>query len=329
MSQLPVTIDQSRSETRPPTCRAKEFVTTWQNPDYQLHGTLGAGGMAQVFRATHLPSQQPVAIKLFRRGRIAREAEERQRRAESEALARLSHRNIVRLFDPSAGDGDGYLVMELVEGQNLAELVRQDGALPVEIACEVIRQTALALQHMHDRSLMHRDVKPDNLMLSDDGVVKVIDLGLALSGRPDHRDSSPCVAGTLTYMAPEQFRASDQIDARADVYGLGCTLYYLLTARHFLRCKMTPSGRRQVKRGLPLEQAAPDTPKWLVRLFNKMVAERPSHRPTSMGFVAAQLPPLDDSDSRSANIIEYEEPAFFPVPFVGANLLPSTAIAAV
>ena len=240
--------------------------------------------------ATHLPSQQPVAVKLFRRGRIARYSEEQERRVESDMLRRLRHENIVRLFDDHAGNGDGYLVMELIEGQNLAELVRQDGPLPPEIACEVIRQAALALQHMHDRGLVHRDVKPTNLMLSDDGVVKLVDLGLALAGRPKPHEASAFQAGTLEYMAPEQFRDSDRIDGRADIYSLGCTLYYLLTGRHFLRCKRSATGKRRVKRGPSLAHAAPSLPGWLIRLFIQMVAERPADRPASMGEVAARLP---------------------------------------
>jgi serine/threonine-protein kinase len=229
VTQQSPTVDDGRFETCSPRCTAEELVTTWQNCDYQLQGKLGDGGMAQVFRAVHLPSQQPVAVKVFRRSHVVGEAEEQQSRAERDALARLRHTHIVRLFDPCAGEGDGYLVMELIEGENLAELVRHDGPLPVDIASEVIRQTAVALQHMHDRGLMHRDVKPENLMLSADGLVKIIDVGLALWGRANVHEASCFLAGTLDYMAPEQFRASDQIDARADIYSLGCTLYYLLT----------------------------------------------------------------------------------------------------
>jgi serine/threonine-protein kinase len=271
--------------------------------------------MAQVYRATHIPTRQPVAIKVFRRGRIARDVEEQQRRTEYEALRQLQHRNIVRLFDADAGQGNGYLVMELIEGDTVTQLVREDGPMPLEIACEVIRQAALALSHMHDRGLVHRDIKPSNVMLGDDGVVKIIDLGLTLSGRPAWNKASPFQAGTLNYMAPEQFRASDQIDGRADIFSLGCTLYFLLTGRHYLQCTRSAGGQRQVKRSLPLDQAAPNTPSWLVRLFNKMIAERPADRPSSMAAVAALLPVLHDEDD-STPASDSPDELESPVPFV-------------
>jgi serine/threonine-protein kinase len=189
--------------------------------------------------------------------------------------------------------------------------------MPVEIACEVIRQAALALGHMHDRGLVHRDIKPSNVMLSNDGVVKIIDLGLTLNGRPALHEASPFQAGTLNYMAPEQFRASDQIDGRADIFSLGCTIYHLLTGRHYLQCTRSATGKRQVKRSLPLDQAAPDTPAWLVRLFNKMVAESPADRPSSMGAVAAQLPILhEEEDDMSTGYLSTGESELAPLPFV-------------
>jgi serine/threonine protein kinase len=317
VSLLSATLDHGRSETCPAPCATEGFVASCLHPDYQLDAQLGAGGMAQVYRATHIPTRQAVAIKVFRRGRIARDVEEQQRRVECEMLRTLRHRNIVRLFDDHAGNGNAYLVMELVEGDTTTQLVREDGPLPLEIACEVIRQAAVALGHMHDRGLVHRDIKPSNVMLSKDGVVKVIDLGLTLRGRPALHKASPFQAGTLNYMAPEQFRASDQIDGRADVFSLGCTLYYLLTGRHYLQCTRSATGKRQVKRSLPLEQAAPAVPAWVVRLFNKMVAEDPADRLSSMGAVAAQLPVLHEEEedlstaSRSTGELESA-----PLPFV-------------
>jgi eukaryotic-like serine/threonine-protein kinase len=296
VSQIPATLRSGESETCQPFCLPDELAASWHNPDYELQDQLGGGGMGQVYRGRHIPTNTTVAVKVFRRGRISREADELQRRTEASALRKLNHTNIVRLFDRQAGDGDGYLVMELIEGDTIQSLVQDDGPVPAEVACEIIRQTALALQHMHDRGLIHRDVKPSNLMLTHDGVVKVIDLGLALSGRPTGGEISAFLIGTLDYMAPEQFRSSDEIDARADIYSLGCTLYYLLTGQHYLKCDRTSIEKRQVTLGPELEDAAPQTPPWLVRLFKKMVADRPADRPSSIAALIAQLPSLDDSD---------------------------------
>jgi serine/threonine-protein kinase len=298
------------------------------HPDYQLDAKLGTGGMAQVFRATHIPTRQAVAIKVFRRGRIARNIEERQRRIEHESLRQIRHRNIVRLFDDHAGAGNAYLVMELIEGDTTTQLVREEGPMPLEIACEVIRQAAVALEHMHDRGLVHRDIKPSNVMLSQDGVVKIIDLGLTLSGRPALEKASSLQAGTLNYMAPEQFRASDQVDGRADIFSLGCMLYYLLTGRHYLQCTRSATGKRQVKRSLPLDQAAPETPSWLLRLFNKMVAESPCDRPSSMGAVAAQLPILHEQEEATSPGDNADELETAPLPFVRPARVRSSKTAA-
>ncbi len=185
VSHLSATFRSGESETCQPFCLPDELAASWHNPDYELEAQLGGGGMGQVYRARHVPTNTTVAVKVFRRGKISREADELQRRTESTALRKLGHANIVRLFDRHAGDGDGYLVMELIDGDNFQSLVQDDGPVPSTIACELIRQAALALQHMHDRGLIHRDVKPSNLMLTRDGIVKVVDLGLALDRSSD------------------------------------------------------------------------------------------------------------------------------------------------
>jgi serine/threonine-protein kinase len=217
--------------------------------------------------------------------------------------------------------------MELIEGDNFQSLVQDDGPVSATIACELIRQAALALQHMHDRGLIHRDVKPSNLMLTHDGIVKVVDLGLALTGRPTGSELSAFLIGTLDYMAPEQFRSSDEIDARADIYSLGCTIYYLLTGQHYLKCDRTSIEKRQVTQGPELEDAAPETPDWLVRLFKKMVAERPADRPSSMGALLAQLPALDDIDNLSNQTPEPQELNGTLPPFVPSAKRPVSSAA--
>ena len=133
--------------------------------------------------------------------------------------------------------------------------------------------------------------------------------------------------GTLDYMAPEQFRSSDEIDTRADIYSLGCTLYYLLTGQHYLKCDRTSIEKRQVTQGPQLDDAAPETPAWLVRLFKKMVAERPADRPSSMGALLAQLPVLDDADNWSNQTAESQELEGALLPFVPSAKRPVSSAA--
>src|SRR5207244_474202 len=142
------------------------------------------------------------------------------------------HPNIVRAYDADTAGGAMLLAMEFVPGRSLADVVHSKGPLPVAYACQCVRQAALGLQHAHEQGMVHRDIKPHNLMLSDKGVVKVLDFGLAKV--VSERLSQPgltgqnMVMGTPDYMAPEQVRNTAAADIRADIYALGCTLFYLL-----------------------------------------------------------------------------------------------------
>ena len=199
---------------------------------YRIVEILGRGGMSVVYKAEHATLQRPVALKLLPtewandpqwKGRFLQEAR---------AAARLEHPHVVRVFDAGELDGHCYLAMELLDGVNLDRLVRRRGALPFNEACEIVRQAALGLQHLHDHGLVHRDVKPSNLMLTSHGEVKVLDLGLARVVTPangkDALTRVDQVLGTLEFMAPEQCVRSQHADRRADIYSLGCTLVFLL-----------------------------------------------------------------------------------------------------
>ena len=156
-------------------------------------------------------------------------------RREMKAVGKLDHPHIVRATDAGHVDGRYYLVMELIDGLDLTRLVERHGPLPVPEACELIRQAALGLEHAHQHGLVHRDVKPSNLLLDREGRVKVLDLGLALlnveSQLSQDLTHSGQVMGTLDYMAPEQANDTRLVDIRADIYSLGCTLYELLTGQ--------------------------------------------------------------------------------------------------
>jgi len=203
---------------------------------YVLLERLGEGGMGEVFKARHAKLGRVVALKVIRRERVAKEDAVRRFRREIQAVAQLSHPNIVLAFDADEAGDHHFFVMEYVEGTDLAKLVKKGGPLPVRDACLYVQQAALGLQHACERGMVHRDIKPHNLLLTaSGGTVKLLDLGLARlvdTGMEDHsgtltRDQS--IMGTPDYIAPEQARDARKADVRSDLYSLGCTLYHLLT----------------------------------------------------------------------------------------------------
>ena len=196
--------------------------------------------MGQVFKARNWKLGRIVALKLIRKERLDSPDAIRRFQREVRAAAALSHPNIVLAYDADQIGGTHLLVMECIEGaSDLAKLVKKNGPLPVAQACEYIRQAALGLQHAFERGLVHRDIKPANLLLTADGkTVKILDMGLArLDQKAGDGEASStmtqegAVMGTPDYIAPEQAMESHTVDIRADLYSLGCTFYYLLTAK--------------------------------------------------------------------------------------------------
>ena len=202
---------------------------------YVLLEGLGEGGMGRVFKARHRRMKRVVALKFIHKHLLTHPLAVQRFYREIEAVARLSHPNIVMAFDADEIDGTHFFVTEYVEGVDLRTLLERDGPLPVARACEAARQAALGLQHAHLRGLVHRDIKPANLLLSREGVVKIVDLGLARLTLPDPDDAGAVnltrtgeLMGTPDYLAPEQIHDFHRADIRADIYSLGCTLYQLL-----------------------------------------------------------------------------------------------------
>lgn len=265
--------------------------------EYLLLDPLGEGGMGQVFRARHARLDKIVAIKLIRRGR--RDAPILQRfEREMRAAGRASHANLVHATDAGDTDGVPFLVMEFIEGADLAKLVRRHGPLRPADACEIVRQAALGLTEAHAAGIVHRDVKPSNIMLTPRGQVKVLDLGLALLQDIEEPAVQPAgdelptwdgsvaltgvnqMLGTRDYMAPEQTQTPHAVDARADVYGLGCTLLYLLTG-----LPPRPKSAEKI--------AGAPTP-----VLRRMVSDLPEDRYASAGDAARAL----ESACRGSNL---------------------------
>lgn len=268
--------------------------------DYRLVDRLGQGGMGTVYRAVHARLGKVVAVKVLPADMMQPDAVARFQR-EMRAVGKLHHPNIVQAFDAGEHEGTHFLAMECVEGCDLATLVQGRGPLSVADACEIVRQAALGLQHAHQHGLVHRDIKPSNLMLSRDGHIKLLDLGLALIQGPTDHGGDLTVAcqimGTPDYLAPEQASDSHSVDIRADIYSLGCTLYYLLagTAPY-----LAPEFRTTMQKiSAHLTRPLPDVrlkrnevSEELKRILERMVAKEPGERFATPGEVATALTPL-------------------------------------
>lgn len=213
---------------------AKQGVLTLDR--YVILDKIGEGGMGEVFRARHRSMGREVAIKILpqqllsdsRRLRFAREIE---------AIAKLNHPNIVAAFDAHEVDGTCFLVMELVNGDDIEKLIHSNGPMSVELANQVVRQVANAIQNAHEIGIVHRDIKPSNIMLTHDGEAKIADLGLARFRDEAQSSASSTITnekipmGTVAFMSPEQALDAHNADRRSDIYSLGCTYYFLLTGK--------------------------------------------------------------------------------------------------
>ncbi len=261
---------------------------------YLLLDRLGQGGMGAVYRARQRSVQRTVALKVIRREALASPVAVERFHREAHAAARLAHPNVITLFDAREANGIPFLVMEYVQGTDLAKLV-QGGPLAVDRACEYIRQAALGLQHAHEAGLVHRDVKPSNLMLTPQGVVKVMDLGLArvIGTETGGLTASGAGMGTPDYLAPEQAQDAKHVDIRADIYSLGCSLYHLLAGQvpfpgETLANKIAGHLFREPA---ALERLRPGVPSQLAAVVRRMMAKKPEKRYATPVEVARALQP--------------------------------------
>jgi eukaryotic-like serine/threonine-protein kinase len=292
---------------------AAGLLTRWQSDNllkgkhrgftlgkYKLLGHLGTGGMSSVYLAQHVLLNRRVAIKVLPKARVNDSSYLARFQLEAQAAARLDDANIVRVYDvDSQVDEDGatthYIIMEYVEGRDLHNIVRQDGPMDYRLAANYIAQAASGLEHAHQAGLIHRDIKPANLLVDLKGTVKVLDLGLAKFADTDKASLTIAhdenVLGTADYLPPEQALNSHTVDHRADIYSLGCTLYYVLTGH-----APFPEGslsqrllyhQTQMPANISLDR--PDVPRDLVEICVKMIQKSPQSRYARSRDVAAAL----------------------------------------
>lgn len=302
----------------------KNWITAWQAEKllqakhrgfflghYKLLYRIARGGMSTVYAAEDKQTGKVCALKVLSLTKSKISSCLPRFYREAELAARLIHPNIVRVFDISS-DSDGkdqihFITMELLHGHDLAELVRVSGPLPCRVAAEYIRQAAIGLAHAHAAGLVHRDIKPGNLFLSEDGTIRLLDLGLAQDFESEEnltREYNERVLGTADYLAPEQAVDSHSADSRADLYGLGCTLFFLLTGQ-------PPFNEGTLAQRIIAHQTKPlpsitvlrnDVPPALVQLLNELVVKDRRKRIQTANEVAERLAALlNDADSIPAS----------------------------
>jgi formylglycine-generating enzyme required for sulfatase activity/tRNA A-37 threonylcarbamoyl transferase component Bud32 len=268
------------------------------HPRYRIVRVLGQGGMGTVYLAEHKVMKRQVALKVINRVLLA-DADMLQRfLSEVQAASRLAHVNIVAAYDAEEAGTLHFLAMEYVEGVSLAEYLKKKGPLPIRLACNLARQVAEGLQHAHDQGMVHRDIKPGNLMLMRSGRVKILDFGLVrlrtnvVPGKGLTQTGSSM--GTPEYMPPEQARDASRADRRADIYSLGATLYCLLAGRPpFVEANALDVMLAHVtKVPEPLHRLRPEIPEGLSAVVARMLAKEPGQRYQTAEQVKQALTPF-------------------------------------
>ncbi len=271
-------------------------------PGYKIRKKVGAGAMATVFLAHQISLDRSVAIKVLPK-KFSDNANFINRfYQEGRAAAKLNHPNIVSAFDVGKAGEHHYFVMEFVDGPTVYDLIVKKKRIPETEAVEIVRQTALALQHAHDRGFIHRDIKPKNIMVTADKIVKLADLGLAraLSDKEAAKAEAGRAYGTPYYISPEQIRGDEKIDQRADLYGLGATFYHMVTGKVPYTGK-NPSDvmHKHLKSELvPPDHRNPELSGGCAQVIEMLLAKNPKERYQSasdlikdLELVAADEPP--------------------------------------
>jgi eukaryotic-like serine/threonine-protein kinase len=257
---------------------------------YRIERPLGHGGMATVYLGRDTELERPVAIKLLAENLAGDDEFRRRFVREARLAARLSDPNIVSVYDAGEDDGRPYIVMEHVDGEMLADVLARRGRLPPDEARELAAQTANGLAHAHEAGLIHRDIKPQNLILRRDGTVKIADFGIARAAESTSLTQTGTVLGTAAYLAPEQ-AMGEEVTAAADVYSLGTVLYELLTGRPPFEFESLADLADQQQRMeiTPVRELAPDVPPELEDVVMRCLARNPAYRPASAGELARLL----------------------------------------
>jgi serine/threonine-protein kinase len=276
----------------------------WVGP-YRIVGKLGRGGMGTVYEGVHRDTGERAAVKLLSAS-LAHETGFRSRfEVEIETLRKLNHPNIVRLTGFGEQDGHLFYAMELVDGNSLEEELRRGRKFEWQEVVQIGLEMCKALRHAHDRGIVHRDIKPGNLLLASDGRVKLSDFGIARFFGGSGLTCAGNVLGTADYMAPEQAEGRP-VDARADLYSLGVVMYVLLSRRPMFQGKSLPEilHKQRHEQPLPIRHYAPDTPQAFERILMQLLEKNPSLRFATANVLARRLEAMLEDLARGPETCE-------------------------
>jgi len=257
---------------------------------YEVGRTLGRGGMASVYLARDQSLGRPVAVKVLSDGLDGDGTSRERFLREARLAARLSHPNVVKVFDAGEANGRPYIVMEFVPGRTVDELLAKRRRVSPDEAVDIVAQASAGIQHAHDHGLVHRDVKPGNLLVRDDGCVKVVDLGIARAAESTQLTQHGTILGTAAYLAPEQ-AAGEAVTSAADVYSLGAVLYQLLTGRppYEFDSLAELAAKQSAGEIVPPRDLEPSIPDRLEAVTMRSLARDPRFRPASAAELGAEL----------------------------------------
>ncbi len=297
---------------------------------YRVFGEIGSGGMSTIYRGEQASLDRPVAIKELRAPLAADEEMALRFEREAKASAALSHQNIVQIFDFIRKGGNAYIVMEFVDGVDLSSVLRAVGRVPLHLALPVAYQVCLALEHAHRRGLVHRDVKPSNVMISTEGRIKLMDFGIA-HNRSETLTQPGAFLGTPAYMSPEQVMGG-AVGPASDVFSFGILLYELLAGRRpFVEDQAGSVGQKIAEGRYPdPRRAVPALPRGVARLLRRCLQTKPEHRyrdATGLRFaLEALLSKRDLTGAREAIVRFLAERGIFD-PRAVTELLPKAPVA--
>jgi eukaryotic-like serine/threonine-protein kinase len=276
---------------------------------YLLEERIASGGMASVWRAHDEVLARTVAVKILHDHLAADDGFRERFRREAVAAAKLAHPNVVGLYDTGADGERVYLVMEFIDGRTLKELISDQGPLPVTEVAAIGEQVARALDYAHSRGLVHRDVKPANILISTDGLVKVTDFGIAKADQADDLTKTGMVLGTAAYVAPEQIKG-DVVTGQADQYALAIVLYEALTGQQPFKADtpVATAAQRLERDPMPVRSLRADVPRPVDALLHKALAREPAQRYASCAELADALAEYAD-DSATAALVTSPPPA--------------------
>ncbi|MCA9031170.1 MAG: serine/threonine protein kinase [Planctomycetaceae bacterium] len=248
---------------------------------FVLAEEIGVGGMGVVYRATYEKDGSEMAVKVLAPDLVADPKVEKRFIRETDILKKLRHPNIIRLFGAGSSKTQRFYAMELIEGGTLDTVLREQGKLTWEQAIDYAMQIAKALEHAHNAGIVHRDLKPGNLLIDQDGVLKLSDFGIARDTQATALTQAGKTVGTMNYMAPEQITGKDPVTGRTDLYALGCVLFQMLTGRPPFQAENQAELLFKHLDDVPpsVHDFNPDVPIWLGNLINDLLAKDPADRP--------------------------------------------------